>query len=299
MPRHVDPPKLYASIYLTFHCFSLMFILLALSFDYINTRNTRIISKNERITKYFMRAIIISNGIFQIIRILEGTICACTAVLCGLVTLLMVCKYTTYGFFVHRAKLAQGMTPICGQKCFEKRLPILMVILFVFWVSLSNYGAIKSSNWKVCIPYEDTSDVIRFCSKTQVVQVRGILITIAFETILAIALLLLFVVPLYRVYQTDLGSLNEAQKGSRNKLKLLLIWSTSLSFINMASSIIFLIAQGMKPDASLLVYIGSFDPAINVWTSWLMIAQNRRFMKRLQCGQRSFQRGDNTTTTMT
>ena len=77
--------------------------------------------------------------------------------------------------------------------------------------------------------------------------------------------------------------MNHNQQRQRKKLKELLIWSVVMTFINQVSSI-FLTIPFVFPSKftwSVLYMIGQFDPAVNIWTTWLMITSNRQHLRRL------------------
>ena len=103
-------------------------------------------------------------------------------------------------------------------------------------------------------------------------------------------LLALFAVPMYRVYQQDLGVLNDNQLLHRMKLKRLLMWCVVLTFINQISSTLYFIPALYVPPITMIGYftlllIRTMDPPINVWTSWMMITRNRKYLQTVCCCQ--------------
>ena len=132
-----------------------------------------------------------------------------------------------------------------------------------------------------CETYDDNEE-ITFCNNTTRPDMRGVAVTTFVDLVITTFLLSLFVVPLRRVANTNLGQLNDRQKESRRKLRSLLIWSVILAFINLGSSVLLKFAFAAFPTPAMKMVI-AFDPAVNVWTSWLMTTRNQHFMKRLLC----------------
>ena len=268
-------PKLRAAIYLSFQSFGLLMILVLLLFDCIKSQSNIAYPQQQRITKRFVALLIVFGTCLQSIRILRGSICHCAWMVSVDQTLMFLCKFLGYGFFIHRAKLAQALTPMLSVKWFETRLPG-MVTAFCLFLIVSRFVSDIHDEY-VCSSYVD-ADSIGMCFHKKAPRRMDVWMFIVFDVVFASFLLTLFVVPLYRVHKTDLGALNAAQKASKDKLKRVLIWSVILSFVNMASSTVFIMALGLYPSATTM-YLGVFDPAINVWTSWLIPAENREFVE--------------------
>merc|ERR1712202_119170 len=99
---------------------------------------------------------------------------------------------------------------------------------------------------------------------------------------ITVFLVSLFVVPLYRIIQTDLGTLNDRQRAGRMRLRRLLEWSVALTFLHLFSSNAMVLVHLLyKNEFSKL--FDPFDQAINVWTSMLMMRRNRGYLKQVCC----------------
>ena len=249
--------------------------------------HTRGRSRNAKRTNCLMMGVLISSALSALVYMAIWTVCwdcAAESSLYGFVRSIM--RGTNLLFMIHRAKLSQGMTPILGVKAFETIMPICMVVPYIFifvWGAIDLYLTMQPT----CTSFADT-DLFHTCFTMDNMDYelqRAIMGTVVYEFVISTFLLALFVVPLYRVYRADLGSLNDHQMRQRVKLKDLLIWSVVLCFINQVTSTFnWFIAFGQTPVLMTLWTIGKFDPAINVWTSWLMISRNRQYLlKRMKC----------------
>ena len=256
---------------------------------YLGNR-TRGRSRNASRTNCLMLWLLISSALSALLYIATWTVCwDCAAEwsLYGLIRSIM--RSINILFMIHRAKLSQGMAPILGMKAFETIMPICMVLPYI---SIFVSGSVDLYlNWiPTCTSYADT-DLFHYCSTKDDIDNDnggtkiGVISVVIYEFVLSTFLLTLFVVPLYRVYRADLGSLNDNQMRQRAKLKDLLIWSVVLCFINQVTSTFWwFVLLARTPVLMTLWSIGKLDPAINVWTSWLMISRNRQYLlKRMKC----------------
>ena len=168
-------------------------------------------STNGKRTKWLMIAVIISNAVHCVVILTKFTMCLhCSAQYALLVDTRWVMKWFNLLFMIHRAKLAQGMTPTLSKKWFNKYLPrTITLFMFVMMIGFT-YGSLLING--VCATYSDI-DGIQFCfhdvldKKSQ----GGVFIFLGFDLVITVLLLVLFVVPLYRVYTADLGALNHNQ----------------------------------------------------------------------------------------
>lgn len=253
-------------------------------------------SRDAKRTKYLVIGVFFSNVALQASFIFLNT--ACFAFDCNILSpLSYLMRFPTKGinliFLLHRAKLVQGMSPILSRIWFEKILPAV-VILFILGVTIGTMREGIRFNME-CSPYAD-ADALGWCNWEGVDQDEGVWDStrklvwclIAFDAVIVAFLLILFVVPLYRVYRQNLGQMNANQLLQRTKLWKLLKWSVLLTFINQVSTtagaILYVVNQWPHPSLGwLTILIAVFDPSINVWTSWLMINRNRNYLASLCC----------------
>ena len=90
---------------------------------------------------------------------------------------------------------------------------------------------------------------------TAVFLVLDFMVTIAFTA--------LFLVPLYRVYRTDLGQMNASQKEQNKRVRAVFIWAVSMTFINQITTtmgLLFFVFP--SPFTNILYYLGILDAPI-------------------------------------
>ena len=245
-------------------------------------------SSNGKRTNRLMIGVIIVNSVFTLCWISYKTVCIhCPVQYVLMVDTRWVMRWFNWQFLIHRAKLAQGMTPILSKKWFTKIFPgiITFVIVLFFFISIPSglqkettcetYKSIDIDVQQCALAYNGINDALKAIA----------IFFFGFDLVITVFLLTLFVVPLYRVYSTDLGVLNANQLRQRCKLRTLLIWSVTMCLINqITSTLLALPVLGDTRVIWVLVDIARFDPAINVWTSWLMITRNRQYLRKvLQC----------------
>lgn len=260
----------------------IVLILPLIALEKINPKVDR--SSNGKRTQWLIKAVIVSNTVFAMYFLSRMIVCwHCASQWVLFFGLKWVTKLFNLLFLVHRAKLSQGMTPILSKKWFEKILPRFIVVNFFIFMAGSTFSTALKKEY-VCEAYNDT-DSIHFCwfaGGLDVVtrdQMIGAAIFLGFDVVITVLLLTLFVVPLYRVYSLDLGAMNDNQLRQRNKLRALVVWSVALCLINQVTSTVHLLPIfGQSKSIWVLNSIGKFDPAINVWTSWLMITRNRQIL---------------------
>lgn len=251
-------------------------------------------SRDAKRTKYMMIGVFFSNLILQVMFILSNTACFD----CNIMHVARdyVSRLSTKGinlvFLIHRASLVQGMSPILGKVWFEKILPtVVMLFTLVFIV-----GGIRNTmklNMK-CYAYSD-NDSLGFCLGHPSEQKESLLRTIrewdwaliSLDAGIVTFLMILFVVPLYRVYNQDLGRMNANQLRQRMKLWRLLVWSVVLTLINQISTSALLLIRVSYPPYpplhALAGLVGKLDPSTNVWSSWLMLNRNRQYLQSICC----------------
>lgn len=245
-------------------------------------------NQDARRTRSLMWALIICNMSLSLLFAIRDIACThCTVISILLVNNRQICRGINLIFLVHRAKLVQGMSPILSKKWFEKILPISIAVgiaLFMFAFSQGQMGEDIQ-----CILYAD-SETFGFCWNMELSHDADeetkvyVTILLSMDCLVTALLLPLFVVPLYRVYRTNLGRMNENQLKQRLKLKSLLMWSVILTFINQVTSTLPLLFVIHRSSFTMILYwIGIFDPPINVWTSWLMVTRNRRYLQNKCC----------------
>ena len=279
------------SIPLAIIVFFLLFPVLI--FDKFNEKPIR--SRNGRITDWLMLSVVASNALFQISQLTELLVCAqCKIINSSWGVTKSILKGFNLLFFIHRAKLVQTINPVLSKKWFEKIFPAFIVVMISGFIFASIDACIYDDF--ECVSY-DNWDSLSHCQRVKEPEPEfepgqtpepdeasfPVLIScaIGLDSLITAFLIALFVIPLYRVYKVDLGVMNRHQLKQRKKLKRLLIWSVVLTFINQVTSILIMVdlLPGQLPY--FLKMIGESDPAINVWTAWLMITRNRLYLKRL------------------
>ena len=282
-----DPKEIKDSNHVTYLVIVFLLILIVFILEKVNHKVDR--SNNGKRTNRLMIGVIIANATFTLCALFYNTTCLHCAVQYALMLdAKWIMRWFNLLFLIHRAKLAQGMTPILSKKWFTKILPRIITFVTVMFLILTTVSSFSKE--MICETYNDIGlqycDVAGGYTNSASDVLKALLVFyIGFDLILTVFVLALFVVPLYRVYRTNLGALNTNQLRQRSKLRTLLIWSVAMCFINQITSIFFIL-PGFADTRVIwvLVDIGWFDPAINVWTSWLMITRNRRYLRKvLQC----------------
>lgn len=259
-------------------------ILTVFILEKVNQRPIR--CRNAQITKWLMFGVIASNSSFQIVVLIEQFLCA----QCRILSISWGCtraiqKAINVMFLIHRAKLVQGITPVLSKKWFEKIFPSVIFVAFCGFM----FGSINGPMGRqyACRPYDDWGS-LSLCAAPKSEYDDGdttlVSFAIGLDILFTAFLMMLFIIPLRRIYNTDLGVMNCNQLIQRKKLKHLLIWSIGLTFINQTTSTLLMVPYlNLGKFPIVLLLISQSDPAINVWTSWLMITRNRQYFKRLCC----------------
>ena len=266
----------------------LLFLLSVLIFDKINQRPVG--SRNARITKWLMFGVVASNALHQISWLAELLFCAhCEIQYSSWGVTKSILKGFNLMFLIHRGKLVQGITPVLSKKWFDKIFPAFIVVMISGFIFASINSAIGDEY--ECAPY-DNWEGLSHCQRVRNPDPEAdvedntalIACAIGFDSLITVFLMMLFIIPLYRVYTVDLGVMNSPQLKQRKKLKLLLIWSAALTFINQVTSILTMVEMFNQINFPYVMkMMGECDPAINVWTAWLMITRNRLYLKRFCC----------------
>lgn len=302
-PESLEPT---ASFNITFEIFILLLILPVI---YLETRNKkRNQSQIAQQTKRLMIAVLLSNCVHQITWIVMMTTCIhCQATAMSMVHTRTILRGINLIFLIHRAKLCQGYKPILSERWFTRTLPAIVAIWHVGLLTF--YTLTMMEKEQVCVWYVDI-DALEMCVNLDVkfrssfqsfydwlfknaehqhwttddmdLDRIGVYVLVAWDLVVTLFLMILFIVPLYRVYNTDTKIWDENRRKHKEQLQSLQIWSAILAFINqMTSTFFWLFVFGRSPMIVWLVYIGSFYIPINVWSSWLMVTRNRQYTKRV------------------
>ena len=276
-------PKPHASFAIPMSTAGIVLLLPVVLLHALNKREIR--TRNTKFTKWLMIGVLASNGVNQSLFVLKCLFCGYCTVITGLwFSSKAIVKAVNLLFLIHRGKLVQGMNPILSKKWFEKILPTIIVVIicgFIFSILKSN-----ANEDYTCTQYEDWNNGHTcVASAVRTSGGKGVAASaIGLDALITTFLMVLFIVPLYRVYNVDLGQMNHHQIRQRKKLKDLLIWSMVMTFINQVTSTFFLISIVHQSHVTNVLYlIGLFDPAINVWTAWLMVTSNRQYLRNLCC----------------
>ena len=254
-------------------------------------------SRNGKVTKYLMIGVMTFNTLSQLLWAGQWIGCAnCGLHMCSIYISKALIKGINMAFLIHRAKLVQGMSPVLSKKWFEKILPAIVVGIIVILISATiksfldpnlHWICVTANHWESgtrCSPDIDQDDQNSSDSR------KTAALAIALDVVITTFLMVLFVVPLYRINHNDIGVMNENQMKQRRKLKRLLIWSVLLTFISQVTSTLNLVKIVHRSSVTgILFLIGLFDPAINIWTLWLMVSRNRQSVQRIcfctRCGE--------------
>lgn len=250
-------------------------------------------SRAAKRTQNLMFSVLISNAVFQLIMITQWIVCLDCYMwsIFSAISYLMT-KAVNWIFLIHRAKLVQGMSPVLSPVWFERRLPFIVATLVVGFTAY--FIPLSFMLDRTCFSYPDT-DSIHYCNVTEGAfsgqQPRHHVlywINIVVDVLWTAFLIALFVIPLRKVYQVNLGRMNTNQLRQRRKLKSLLIWSVIMTVINQVTTIAIFIPVVLDHTRNRTFFlviqaIGLLNPPINVWSSWLMIGRNRRYLQKCCC----------------
>ena len=273
----------------------LLLLFPVLIIDRVNNQPIR--SWNARITKWLMFGVIASNALFQISVLTELFLCAqCEIIYSSWGVTKSILKFFNGMFWIHRAKLVQGITPVLSKKWFEKIFPAFLAVIISGFIFASIDSGLEGP-YDCVQPYDNWSQLSQ-CEKVKKTDAEAnaednsftILIAgaIGLDCAITVFFMALFIIPLYRVYKVDLGVMICHQLSQRKKLKHLLIWCVVLTFINQVTSILVMAEMLDRENFPyFLKMVGESDPTINVWTAWLMITRNREYLKRLCCRHRT------------
>ena len=265
----------------------LVFLLPVFILERLNQQPIR--SRNARITKWLMFGVIASNALHHTSFLIDLFVCAQCQIQWSIYGVTKsILKGFNLIFLIHRAKLVQGITPVISKKWFEKIFPAVIVVIICGFI-FGNIDVGMNSQTE-CVPYNHW-DALLHCRSVEDPDAPDdhsftvmMACAIGLDSLITAFLMVLFIIPLYRVYKVDLGVMNRNQLSQRKKLKHLLIWSIGLTFINQMTSTLYLATFLPGTNFPLcLVLIGESDPVINVWTAWLMVTRNRQYLKRLCC----------------
>lgn len=289
--------SLLASVAIPFNI--LVLILIAPVFVAEKLHREHVRSNNQKRTKYLLWGVFVTNTTYQVWSIVLSMICVeCAVLWAAAYSTRSLLKGTNLLFLVHRAKVAQGMDPILSMMWFEKVFPSIIILQMVGFIGATIYEAAYGQEHH-CRSYPD-SNTLRVCitDHSDEDSFRIAAFFVGMDFFITALLITLFAVPLLRVYQTDLGILNDNQLRQRGKVKRLLIWSIAMTFINQVTSIMAVVymlyrSGGIRSTIMYIVWaFGQADPAFNVWTSWLMITPNREFLRSQICCCKSDGKGD-------
>ena len=242
-------------------------------------------SRNGRLTKRLMIGVIAFNTIQHLVYATKWLGCINCGMLWGSFWISKaVVKGINLLFLIHRAKLVRGMAPVLSKKWFETILPAIIGVIVIVFILAILYS-LRETVW-VCVTYDDWY-AVKTCTRSSDEKVRESgkmtgAFGIGVDAVVTTFLMVLFTVPLYRVYHADISVLNENQLKERKKLKDLLIWSVVLTFINQVTSSFHILLMVHSSAVTEVLFIaGMFDPAINIWTAWLMVTRNRQYLQRI------------------
>ena len=148
--KYMSYPQINAALYVPLLSVSLSFIVLALCLEWFSPKYRN--SRNERITKHLMHAIIVLNLLMSIGWLQRYTVCLdCQISFLFAGNVRVAAKFVNYAFFVHRAKLAQGMAPLFGRHCFEKTLPIFVSLISLLFMGIATFMLLATDRDRPCV----------------------------------------------------------------------------------------------------------------------------------------------------
>ena len=123
--KHV--PAHSAIVYVPMTVISLLLVLIVLFLALWTRRPTD--SGNEKITQRLLLALITLHVFCKSGAFVRYAFCIdCSVQIAVNMVFMLIAKGVNYAFFIHRAKLAQGMSPIFAKKWFEKIFPVNVII---------------------------------------------------------------------------------------------------------------------------------------------------------------------------
>ena len=232
-----------------------------------------------------MIAVMTSNTIYHLIWSTKWLGCnRCTLLMSSYFVSRVVVKGINQIFLLHRAKVVQGMAPVLSKKWFEKILPAIIGVIVVVFTFGSIIGAMDT-HW-ICHRSDDDWSSIETCTRLQDTDPPRMTaaLWLGLDLVTTIFLTVLFVVPLQRAAITPIEVMDANQRERRRKLKHLLLWSVVLTLLNQITSSLSMLMVAFPSKFTIGLYmVGLFDPAINVWTAWLMVSRNRQYLQRVCC----------------
>eukprot|EP01083_Nonionella_stella_P175127 608955_1 len=214
--------------------------------------------------------IVVLNLMYSIIDAILSRVCfQCNVMVPIRTNLFIIAKVSNYLWFIHRAKLSQGLNPLLSENCFTKVLPRIVIIIGCIYCIGMDVSVILGSGGLVCTHWED-ADTERACyAKEEGMSLY--FIGAAFDIMLTLFLLALFVKPLMDNINRDLGELNRKQLKEKQHLAYLLKCYVLLTFINLGTTDISVIGHAFARQYPIFVYGLVLDPAINSVTIVIML----------------------------
>ena len=174
--------------------------------------------------------------------------------------------------------MSQGMERILSDRWFDTILPRMILAAFIPLLAFSIFTGWDAGTKTQCVNYSGRENMSRGVMQSQGLESARAFaaVFVCMDFLITIAFTALFLVPLYRVYNTDLGQMNASQKEQNKRVQAVFIWAGALTFINQITTTMGgLFYVFPSPFTVFLYYLGILDAPINVWTSWLMLRENR------------------------
>eukprot|EP00484_Ammonia_sp_Unknown_P025610 CAMPEP_0197031120 /NCGR_PEP_ID=MMETSP1384-20130603/10213_1 /TAXON_ID=29189 /ORGANISM="Ammonia sp." /LENGTH=582 /DNA_ID=CAMNT_0042460603 /DNA_START=36 /DNA_END=1784 /DNA_ORIENTATION=+ len=185
-------------------------------------------------------------------------------------------KIATYFFFLLRAKLAQGISPMFKDYVFDKILPCILVLLWLVYIGAicfypfpGQYVISKRTGRKLCIPAENTKTI----------QLVGIMLQTGFDIFFTAFFLYLFGKPMF-----DLNARSKVHDASYGEKDRKLSRTVTLNFV--FSSVACLHTAVIAILFQILPFFSWYsvlDYAVSALCLFLMLASNRRFALHCFC----------------
>ena len=176
-------------------------------------------------------------------------------------------------FFVFRAKSVQGPNPVLSEKWFTKYIPTFICSFYGICFIAASYNIPSNPDRIVCVSNQFSYGFSVASALTW--------LYVGVEVCITALVTFLFVSPLRRLYKTKRNeNMSIQQKRSIRVLEDALRYGVLLTAVNLLSSN-HLAIGGLYGEGTFSIYLGIFDPVINIGTSIMLFKRNRVLLWKL------------------